>query len=259
MSAGGWLNADPGTFGRGAVWHRRHGPRAHAFRYRLYYSLLDLDRLEETFSRSRLWSIERFNLVSFRRSDYLGPEHVPLAEAVRSRVEAETGLRPQGRIVLLSHLRQWGVCFNPVSFYICFEQDRPAFIVAEVHNTPWGERHAYVLDCRRMDGPEYRFQFPKVFHVSPFLPMRMDYDWRFGFEADAVSVHMMVTADHTDSFTVGLKLALEPMTKANMRRMPLVFPLMTIRVLAGIYWQALRLWIKRIPFHSHPDKEQERA
>lgn len=263
MSQLDWPSPASGAFGRGQVWHRREGPRAHAFRYRLYYSLLDVDGLESIFARSRLWSIERFNLVSFRRSDYLAPGDMPVAEAVRARVAAETGHRPGGRVLVLSHLRQWGLCFNPVTFYFCLADggagEQLAFIVAEVHNTPWGERHAYVLDCREMSGPDYRFRFPKAFHVSPFLPMGMAYDWRFTFASDTVSVHMLVTADDTQSFSAGMKLAMVPMTRTGMRRMPLVFPFMTLRVLVGIYWQALRLWIKRTPFHDHPDKEHKRA
>ncbi len=256
------LNPTPlpsAAFGLGQVWHRRRGPKPHAFRYRLYYSLLDLDRLDDIFATSRLWSIECFNLVSFRHKDYLQYEDLPPAEAVRRRVEAETGHWPSGRVLLLSHLRQWGFNFNPVSFYLCLDADQPAFIVAEVHNTPWGERHAYVLDCRDMSGPEYRFRFPKVFHVSPFLPMQMHYDWRFRFTAEGISIHMLVTDERAESFSAGMKLAFEPMTRKGMTRMPLVFPFMTLKVVAGIYWQAFRLWIKKTPFHTHPDKEQKSA
>jgi len=253
------LSLPSAAFGVGQVWHRRRGPRDHAFRYRLYYSLLDVDQLDTIFARSRLWSMGHFNLVSFRRSDYLAPADQPLADAVRDRVAQQTGMRPSGRVLLLSHLRQWGCSFNPVTFYLCLNGDSLEAIVAEVHNTPWGERHAYVLECRGMDGPSYRFRFPKAFHVSPFLPMQMDYDWRFTIEADAIVVHMLVTADHSKCFEAGMRLALEPMTASGMRRMPLTFPLMTLKVVAGIYWQAMRLWLKKTPFYAHPDKEHERA
>jgi DUF1365 family protein len=247
------------AFAKGTVWHRRLSPRAHAFRYRLYFSLLNVDRLEETFAASRFWSFERFNLVTFRRSDFLGPQEVALGQAVRDRVQGETGLRPDGPIYMLAHLRQWGCCMNPVTFYFCHHDDELAFIVAEVHNTPWGERHAYVLDCQGQHGPDYRFTFDKTFHVSPFLPMAMGYDWRFCLEAQSLTVHMLVTEQGRECFSAGMKLACQPMTARTMLTMPLKFPMITARVLAGIYWQALKLWLKRTPFHTHPDKEPEHS
>lgn len=240
---------------RGRVWHRRVQPKPHRFDYRLYFSLLDLAELEETFALSRLWSVERINLVSFRRRDYMAPTDRRLDQVVRDLVLARIGYFPPGRIRLLTHLRQWGVCFNPVSFYLCDDEEgRLAVIVAEVHNTPWNERHAYVLDCRGQAGPEYRFVFDKRFHVSPFLPMDIEYDWRFAIDDQVIDVHMHLMRGGAECFAAGMRLVQEPMTPGAMRRMPIRFPLLTARVVAGIYWQAFRLWLKRIPFYPHPDK-----
>ncbi len=239
----------------GRIWHRRHSPKVHRFAYRTSYTLLDIDQVEAVFGRSRLWSVGRGNLVSFRRGDFLPPHDRPLREVVITRVAEVTGHRPRGRVFVLAHLRQWGLCFNPVSFYFCFGVDGALeVIVAEVHNTPWNERHAYVLDCRQQSGPEYRFDFDKAFHVSPFMPMSIHYDWRFRIEGQSLGVHMRLIESGRECFAAGMRLALEPMTTSSMRRMPLKFPLMTARVVVGIYWQALRLWLKRVPFHSHPDK-----
>jgi len=239
----------------GRVWHRRATPRPHHFAYRTSYTLIDVDGIDALFARSRLWSVERFNLVSFRRADYLRPLDRSVRQAVGDRVDEVAGFRPTGPVYLLAHPRQWGLNFNPVSFYFCLdEHGRMAAIVADVHNTPWNERHAYVLDCRGQPGPEYRFEFDKAFHVSPFMPMDIRYEWRIRVEDDRLAVHMRLTRAGQEYFTAGMRLALEPMTAGSMRRMPLRFPLMTLKVVAAIYWQAFRLWLKKVPFHSHPDK-----
>jgi len=242
----------------GVVWHRRSQPRAHQFRYRLYYSLLDVDRLDAIFSKSRWWSLERFNLVSLRRTDCIGPFDRAIGDAVRERVRGELGFVPDGRIRMLTHLRQWGFCFNPVTFYFCEHATALQAIVAEVHNTPWGERHAYVLDARDQSGPVWRFEFAKAFHVSPFLPMGLDYDWRFVLTGQSIGIHMLVTEHGAECFRAGMKLALSPLDHRAMGQIPLRFPLVTLKVVTAIYWQAFRLWIKRIPFHSHPDSPEQR-
>jgi len=243
----------------GTVWHRRSGPRDHAFRYRLYFSLLDLDQLPALFSRSRLWSLDRPNLVNLKRTDFLEPHDRSIAEAVRDRVEQALGQRPDGQLLMLTHLRQWGLCFNPVTFYFCFHQQRLMSIIAEVHNTPWNERRAYVLDARGQTGPEFRFNFAKDFHVSPFLPMDLDYDWRFRIDSDRLHVHMLLIGERAQSFQAGMTLALAPLTGRVMTTMPLKYPFVTLRVVAGIYWQAFRLWLKRTPFHPHPDQNDRPA
>lgn len=255
-------------YGTGTVWHRRAAPRDHAFRYRLWFSLLDVDRLADRFARSRLWSLGRFGLVRFRRDDYFqrgGHNDQPLGDAVRDRIEEQLGVRPGGPVRMLTHLRQWGLAFNPVTIYFAHDEEgRLASILAEVHNTPWGERHAYVLDARDQSGPDYRFRFDKVFHVSPFLPMELDYDWGFRLDDDSLDVHMRVTPRDRDSrlFDAGMRLALSDLDTASMRRLPLTFPLLALKVVGGIYWQALMLYLKRIPFHEHPrdaSKRRERT
>ncbi len=243
---------------KGWVRHRRRSPAGNSFRYRLFMVYLDLAELPGLFDRSWLWSARRPAPAWFRRKDYLGPADRPLHEAVRDRVEAETGTRPDGPVRVLTHLRYYGYCMNPVTFYYCFDREgeRVRFIVAEINNTPWDERHAYVLDARsaRAEGCVRRWQFGKSFHVSPFLPMDMDYDWRFNEPSQSLKVHMENWKDGERVFDATLELAREPITATSLRRVLLAYPFMTIKVVALIYWQALLLWLKRTPFFTHPDK-----
>lgn len=241
----------------GTVIHRRHAPVAHAFGYRMAQLLLDLDELDRVFAGRWLWSRDRRNLVEYRRSDYLGPPEVPLAQAVRDRVQRETGYRPAGPIRLLAHPRYFGYVFNPVSFYYCHAADGDALecVVAEITNTPWGERHAYVLPVREATprGRALHWRFAKRFHVSPFMAMERDYHWSFTTPGDELHVHMDVLSHDRREFDATLALQRRPLDAASLAGVLCRYPAMTARVIAAIHWQALRLWLKRTPLHPHPN------
>lgn len=218
---------------------------------------LDLAELDRVFQGRWLWSVNRPNLAWFRRADYLGDARIPLDTAVRDRVEQATGARPVGPIRMLTHLRYFGYCFNPVTFYYCFAPtgEEVETIVAEITNTPWNERHAYVLS-RENDEPRghhHRYRFPKDFHVSPFFPMDLDYDWRFGEPGGKLNVHMRLERGGTKIFDATLDMNRREITGSQLALALIRFPFMTATVALGIYWQALRLKLKRIPFFDHPN------
>lgn len=240
----------------GVVRHRRHAPHAHAFRYRMAQLFLDLDEIDHVFDRRWLWSAKRRNLAEFRRSDFLGEPEQSLGDAVRERAAGVLGRRPQGPIRLLAHLRYAGLAFNPVSFYYCYGADGITLdcIVAEITNTPWKERHAYVLPVEAADvrGRALSWSFDKQFHISPFIGMTRDYGWRFTVPGDALHVHMDVIRDGVREFDATLHLERRQLTAASLRRVLWRYPLMTAQVVGAIHWQALRLWLKRNPVYDHP-------
>jgi DUF1365 family protein len=242
----------------GRLSHRRFAPRAHQFSYRLFMMYVDLAELDQVFRGRWLWSARRPALAWLRRADYLGDAAQSIEAAVRGRIAARTGRQPTGPIRMLTHLRYFGIGFNPVTFYYCFDaaDTRVESIVAEITNTPWNERHAYVLTGPTSEaGPrELRYQFAKEFHVSPFMPMAADYDWRFGVPGERLAVNMQSHIGGERVFDATLDLSRREITGPALAQALLAFPCMTASVVAGIYTQALKLWWKRMPFHTHPPK-----
>jgi len=244
----------------GQVRHRRFEPKTHHFDYKMFMMYLDLDELPSLFDRFLLWSSSRPNIAYFNRSKHHGPHTQSLADAIRDLVEESTGSRPIGPIRLLTHLSYFGYGFNPVSFYYCFDEsdEHLETVVAEVNNTPWGEQHCYVLSDSMNTGTVNRkiYHFDKAFHVSPFMPMHMAYQWYFSTPSGQLNVHMKNMKDSEKHFDATLKLKSKPITSLSLARLLVVYPLMTAKVIVAIHYQALRLWIKRIPLHTHPDKLQ---
>ena len=243
----------------GRVRHSRSKPVTHHFDYRFFMMYLDLDELPVLFEKRWFWSVSRPALARFRRSNHLGPDNVPLAECVRDLVEEQLGVRIDGPIRLLTNLSYFGYCFNPVSFYYCYATDGETidYIVAEVNNTPWGERDTYVMKCGGVDAPDssWRFRPAKKMHVSPFMPMDVEYDWALTRPAERLAIHMATSLDGARIFSADMKLNRKPISARSLAAVLLRFPLQSFKVVFTIYWEALRLWVKRCPLYIHPAKD----
>lgn len=250
---------------QGSVFHHRIGSITHRFQKRLYMLYLDLDELDRVFDRRWLWSTSRSALARFKRADHVGDSTEPLRETV-CKILRKSGLDEEPHSIgLLTQLRNFGFVFNPLSLFYCHnEQGELTRVVAEVRNTPWLERHCYVLnpepDQSASGDPLCLAKVDKEFHVSPFMPMDMNYHWRFDQPSSDLAVQIENWQHGTKRFEVGMKLRRLPITASNLAWMLIKYPLMPQQTIASIYWQALRLWLKKAPFYSHPNKlpEQKR-
>lgn len=258
----------------GHLRHRRFVPRWHAFDYRVWMLWLDLDELPTLLTRTPGFGTRRGAIARFRREDYLAPHDLPLADAVRARLETELGSAPDGPIRMLSQVRLFGMLFNPLTLYYAYDRhDRLQAVLGEVTNTPWRERQVYAcwVDPARH---AHRAEFDKKLHVSPFNPMDMRYRWRFNapgtgtsttsFRPDAarrapaderLMMHMETRHEDALHFDATLTLTLKPATRAALVGELIKHPGMTLKTIVTIHWQALRLWLKRTPIHDHPGRE----
>jgi len=233
-------------------------------RYPLFMAYLDLAELPSCFDGAWLWSARRPALAWFRRSDYLGDPDVPLSDAVRELVQERTGTRPEGPIRLLTHLRYFGKSFNPVSFYYCFsgddkgEGEQVVAVVADVTNTPWGERHSYVMAVNNTTNHGtvtlMQAQFDKRLHVSPLMGMDHTYDWRLTVPDEQLLVHIESDRKQTKVFDATLSLHRREMTPHSLRAVLIRYPLITLRILIRIYSHALRLKVNGASYFPHPGK-----
>jgi uncharacterized protein len=240
----------------GRVIHERTQPVHHRFAFPLFMMGLDLGELDSVFRGRWFWSARRPALGWFRRSDHFGDARRPLDEAVRDAVETRLGRRPTGRIELITHLRNFGFAFNPISIYLCHGEGESAVeaYVLEVTNTPWRERCVYVIDGRRgrLGGSREVYEFDKEMHVSPFMGMNYRYSLEVQRGATSLRIRLKNRGPEGVPFVATLGLRRHRITGRNLARVLLAYPFMTFQIVIAIYFQAARLAWKRAPFYSHP-------
>lgn len=249
----------------GKVRHRRFSPKQHAFEYDVFMMYLDTREIAEVFSLSRFWSLTHFAPAQFKRTDfhidekhidkrYLTQNSLPsVDESVRNTLASKLGEKPTGPIRMLVNLRYWGVNMNPISTYYCFDDsgEKLIAILAEVHNTPWNEHHAYVLTGEGFADKQH-VNFAKEFHVSPFNPIAMDYRWHSTTPTQTLALHLENWQDNQKIMDATMALAREEISTRALNKILIRFPWMTVKVISAIYWQALKLWWKGVPIFNHP-------
>lgn len=258
-------HSTPHAFYQGRVFHRRLIAPKYQFAYRVFNVCLDIDRIESLADRLSLFSYNRFNLFSFYDRDHLIRDKKSRLEPGALRHWAESGLKEHGidlqggRIRLFCYPRILGFVFNPLSVWYCEDkQGRLVAILCEVRNT-FGERHCYLL--RDPDGGTLDLttahHHPKRFHVSPFLPVSGDYEFRFNEPAQQLDVSIVWLDQGNRAMIATQRMTQVPIGDWPLLKTFFALPLMTLKVVAAIHWQALKIWVKGARFYKKPKPPQK--
>lgn len=232
----------------GKVFHKRSLPKIHQFEYSIYLFWLKLDELTNIEKQIKGFSVNHsgMSLVNFKRSDYLGNANEKLDDCVRQRMSELAKESLHGDVFMLGQVRTLGMYFSPVNFYFLRNDNQQyTHMLAEVSNTPWNERHHYLVNLDKQDDSI------KAFHVSPFNPIDMIYKWRVQQPSQTLALHLSCYQQQKQ-FEAALDMQKQPLTSRTLRNSLLAIPSMTIKTVVGIYWHALKLFLKRVPIYTHP-------
>jgi DUF1365 family protein len=234
----------------GSVMHHRLRPREHRLRYSIFYLLLDLDEIDALANRLRLFSHNRFNLFSFHDRDHGEGTESPRDRIIRHLDQA--GIETDGPILLLTIPRILGYAFNPLSIYFCHRHDGIlSAIFYEVNNT-FGQRHNYLIPVAPGTTGPVRQESQKSFYVSPFMTTDMVYSFSIVPPGKDVSVSVIGRDDDGPLIVARLTAVRQELSDASLVRAFFVYPLLTFKVIAGIYWEALLIWLKGIRLYPRP-------
>ena len=238
---------------QGVIIHQRSSPKKHSFTYKTNMLYLDLDKIKEAFSDNFFWSYNKPNFASFYRSDFYGDKNKTIKKSIQTLLLKKINLNHKGKIFLLTTIRFFGYSFNPVSFYYCFDETKKIqAIVTHITNTPWKEKYAYVHDCRNNSSMSKIFKFEKNFHISPFMPMDINYNWVFTSPKDFLYVSMDNLLKNKLIFNATLKMTKRAWSAYALNKILFLSIPMSIKAIILIYFNALILFIKKVKFYPHP-------
>lgn len=246
----------------GSVSHQRFSPKQHYFKYNIGLLLLDLDEIQQLASLSCWFSITRFAPIHFRAADYLRDgvtkdnkyNILQLKQRVKKKM-LDLGAEVEcEQIIFAGQVRQFGIYFSPVNFFFGYHQGQAHYMLAEVSNTPWNERHYYLITLNKTDDTSLKKGLDsnkKAFHVSPFMDLNMHYFWQVSEPDEHLRIGITNIAEDKRLFKALLSVKRNPFDTHSLARMVRTFPIMSIKTLFGIYWQAAKLFFKGVPFVGH--------
>jgi len=248
------MNAPASALYVGQVGHVRHVPRRHALRYRVFMLLLDLDEAPELGQRLKWLSFKRFNLVSFEPRDHGDGSDTPLREQIERGLDSARLSIDGGPIRLLCLPRILGYGFNPISVYFCHRRDGVLRAILYEVNSTFGERHSYLMAAEAGEDGTVRHSARKRLHVSPFMEMGLRYDFQVAPPGERVSLSIEAkdVATGQTILTAGLTARRRPLDDRQLLAAWAAHPLLTLKVIAGIHWEALKIRLKGVPFRRGP-------